>query len=105
MQKVRHPFVVEFIDSMTSHRSVFLITELVRGGDLYDFITEAEDYCSKQVSFTLIEKWLTLGFRPVNLPITWRLRYTIYTPFELSIVILNLKTYSSTHIPIQLKAC
>ena len=49
MQKVRHPYVVEFIDSMTSNRSVFLITELVRGGDLYDFITEAEDYCPKQV--------------------------------------------------------
>ena len=36
---------------MSSHRSVYLITELVRGGDLYDFITETEDYCPRQVNF------------------------------------------------------
>ena len=87
-QKVRHPFVVEFIDSMSSHRSVYLITELVRGGDLYDFITETEDYCPRQV-FQISWKFLNFSFeffnmifRHANLPITWLQRCTTYTLSE-----------------------
>ena len=41
MKKVRHPFIVELLDDIKSQQNIFLIIELVRGGDLYDFITES----------------------------------------------------------------
>ena len=41
MKKVRHPFIVELLDDIKSQQNIFLIIELVRGGDLYGFITES----------------------------------------------------------------
>ena len=40
MKKVSHPNIVRLIDSIHTPNSIFLILELVRGGDLFDTITE-----------------------------------------------------------------
>ena len=41
MKRVRHPYIVELIEDIQIEKSIFLLLELVRGGDLYDFITES----------------------------------------------------------------
>ena len=48
MRKVRHPFIVELLEDIKSTRSIFLVIELVRGGDLYDFITETGEIQNKK---------------------------------------------------------
>lgn len=40
MKRVSHPNIVKLIDDIQTSTSIFLILELVRGGDLFDTITE-----------------------------------------------------------------
>ena len=44
MKKVRHPYIVELIEDIHLQKCIFLLLELVRGGDLYAFITESGYY-------------------------------------------------------------
>ena len=40
MKRLTHPNIVKFIDEIHSPKNIFIILELVRGGDLFDTIAE-----------------------------------------------------------------
>ena len=60
MKKVRHPFIVELLDDIKSQQNIFLIIELVRGGDLYDFITESGMF--QRINVYLARLWCKKSF-------------------------------------------
>ena len=60
MKKVRHPFIVELLDDIKSQQNIFLIIELVRGGDLYDFITESGMF--QRINVYLARFWRKTSF-------------------------------------------
>ncbi|KAL4230830.1 Serine/threonine-protein kinase dclk1 [Mactra antiquata] len=47
LQKVKHPNIVELIEEFDSHTELFLVMELVKGGDLFDAISMATKYTEK----------------------------------------------------------
>ncbi|XP_053398574.1 serine/threonine-protein kinase DCLK1-like isoform X2 [Mercenaria mercenaria] len=47
LKKVKHPNIVELIEEFDSHTELFLVIELVKGGDLFDAISMATKYTEK----------------------------------------------------------
>ena len=61
MKRVAHPNIVKFIDHIRTPNSIFIILELVRGGDLFDTITESGNIFNKYL--IVIIKHLSLVSR------------------------------------------
>lgn len=46
MQGLDHPFIVKLVNGFEDHENLWLVMELVKGGDLLDFITDKEGLCA-----------------------------------------------------------
>ncbi|WAQ99903.1 DCLK1-like protein [Mya arenaria] len=47
LKRVKHPNIVELVEDFHSHTELFLVMELVKGGDLFDAISMATKYTEK----------------------------------------------------------
>lgn len=48
MKRIVHPNVVRLLEEHQTKHHIYLILELITGGDLYDFITHSEVHCQEQ---------------------------------------------------------
>ncbi|CAJ1065092.1 serine/threonine-protein kinase DCLK1-like isoform X1 [Xyrichtys novacula] len=53
LRRVKHPNVVLLIEEMDTHGDLFLVMELVKGGDLFDAITSSNKYTERDASCML----------------------------------------------------
>uniref|UniRef100_A0A3Q3L3U2 Serine/threonine-protein kinase DCLK2 n=1 Tax=Labrus bergylta TaxID=56723 RepID=A0A3Q3L3U2_9LABR len=53
LRRVKHPNIVLLIEEMDTHCALFLVMELVKGGDLFDAITSSKKYTEQDASSML----------------------------------------------------
>ncbi|XP_069563396.1 serine/threonine-protein kinase DCLK1-like isoform X1 [Brachyistius frenatus] len=53
LRRVKHPNIVLLIEEMDTHRDLYLVMELVKGGDLFDAITSSNKYTERDASSML----------------------------------------------------
>ncbi|KAM3616318.1 uncharacterized protein V6R79_015919 [Siganus canaliculatus] len=53
LRRVKHPNIVLLIEEMDTHSELYLVMELVKGGDLFDAITSSNKYTEKDASCML----------------------------------------------------
>uniref|UniRef100_UPI0037E79202 serine/threonine-protein kinase DCLK1-like isoform X2 n=1 Tax=Semicossyphus pulcher TaxID=241346 RepID=UPI0037E79202 len=53
LRRVKHPNIVLLIEEMDTHSELFLVMELVKGGDLFDAITSSNKYTERDASCML----------------------------------------------------
>ncbi|XP_074536230.1 serine/threonine-protein kinase DCLK1b isoform X2 [Halichoeres trimaculatus] len=53
LRRVKHPNIVLLIEEMDTHSDLFLVMELVKGGDLFDAITSSNKYTERDASCML----------------------------------------------------
>ncbi|XP_047247721.1 serine/threonine-protein kinase DCLK1-like isoform X2 [Girardinichthys multiradiatus] len=53
LRRVKHPNIVLLIEEMDSHSNLYLVMELVKGGDLFDAITSSNRYTERDASCML----------------------------------------------------
>ncbi|MEQ2193321.1 Serine/threonine-protein kinase dclk1 [Xenoophorus captivus] len=53
LRRVKHPNIVLLIEEMDSHSDLYLVMELVKGGDLFDAITSSNRYTERDASCML----------------------------------------------------
>ncbi|XP_044057375.1 serine/threonine-protein kinase DCLK1-like isoform X1 [Siniperca chuatsi] len=53
LRRVKHPNIVLLIEEMDTHSELYLVMELVKGGDLFDAITSSNKYTERDASSML----------------------------------------------------
>ncbi|XP_029373309.1 serine/threonine-protein kinase DCLK1-like [Echeneis naucrates] len=53
LRRVKHPNIVLLIEEMDTHSELYLVMELVKGGDLFDAITSSNKYTERDASCML----------------------------------------------------
>ncbi|XP_026187732.1 serine/threonine-protein kinase DCLK1b isoform X2 [Mastacembelus armatus] len=53
LRRVKHPNIVLLIEEMDTHNELYLVMELVKGGDLFDAITSSNKYTERDASCML----------------------------------------------------
>ncbi|XP_018520804.1 serine/threonine-protein kinase DCLK1 isoform X1 [Lates calcarifer] len=53
LRRVKHPNIVLLIEEMDTHSDLYLVMELVKGGDLFDAITSSNKYTERDASCML----------------------------------------------------
>ncbi|XP_039986560.1 serine/threonine-protein kinase DCLK1-like isoform X2 [Xiphias gladius] len=53
LRRVKHPNIVLLIEEMDTHSGLYLVMELVKGGDLFDAITSSNKYTERDASCML----------------------------------------------------
>ncbi|XP_045929168.1 serine/threonine-protein kinase DCLK1b isoform X2 [Micropterus dolomieu] len=53
LRRVKHPNIVLLIEEMDTHSDLYLVMELVKGGDLFDAITSSNKYTERDASSML----------------------------------------------------